>query len=97
MVPAAAGQVVGVAAPQPAHPGDGREGGEKRTLHRPRRGGEADDVVELPGEQGRLQQPRPAGVIAPAIVNPIVVSFSGNNILSVKMRQASPSRAALNA
>jgi hypothetical protein len=41
--------------------------------------------------------PSPAGVIAPAIVSAIVVSWSGDSILSEKMRQASPSRAALKA
>ena len=43
------------------------------------------------------QPPRPAGVIAPAIVSPIVVSFSGASILSAKIWQASDSRPALNA
>jgi hypothetical protein len=31
------------------------------------------------------QPPSPAGVIAPAIVNPIIVSLSGASILSAKM------------
>ena len=43
------------------------------------------------------QPPRPAGVIAPASVRPMVVSFFGASILSVKILQASDSRPALNA
>ena len=39
------------------------------------------------------QPPRPAGVMAPAIVRPIVVSFSGASILSEKIWQASDRRA----
>ncbi len=41
--------------------------------------------------------PRPAGVSAPAMVSAIVVSWDLASILSPKIRQASPSRAALNA
>ena len=43
------------------------------------------------------QPPMPAGVIAPAMVSAIVVSWSRASILSVKIRHASPRRAALNA
>ena len=44
-----------------------------------------------------MQPPRPAGVIAPAMVSAMVVSCCFDSILSLKMRHASPSRAALNA
>ena len=43
------------------------------------------------------QPPSPAGVIAPAIVRPIVVSFSLSSILFAKISQASDNRPALNA
>ena len=43
------------------------------------------------------QPPSPAGVSAPATVRPMVVSFSGASILSVKMWQASDRRPALKA
>ena len=43
------------------------------------------------------QPPRPAGVIAAATVNPIVVSCFGASILSAKMWHASASRPALKA
>ena len=43
------------------------------------------------------QPPSPAGVIAPAMVRPMVVSFSGASIFSEKIWHASDSRPALNA
>ena len=60
------------------------------TLHR---GSPFLDDVEL-YEQGII---RIYDVLFPATVRAIVVSCSGSSILSVKMRHASPSRAALNA
>ena len=43
------------------------------------------------------QPPSPAGVRAPAIVRPMVVSWAGSSIRSVKTRHASDRRPALNA
>ena len=43
------------------------------------------------------QPPRPAGVIAPAIVRPMVVSLAASSIFPEKISQASDSRPALNA
>ena len=60
------------------------------TLHR---GSPFVNDVEL-YEEGVI---RIYDVLFPATVNPMVVSCSGSSILSVKIRHASPSRAALNA
>ena len=43
------------------------------------------------------QPPSPAGVRAPAMVRPIVVSWDGSSMRSLKSRQASDSRPALKA